>query len=228
MIGIIAAMKEEVQALVSLMNQYEKQEYDNREYWIGSIANQTIVIGLSGVGKVNAAMSTTLLLKRYNITYLLNIGTAGGLLETQNVLDLVISNQVVQHDYDTSPIDKEDGIGLWFDVDMQLLDICKSVCKQLQKPFHIGLVASGDQFIAKEEDFHKLLTKFNQAICAEMEAGAIAQVCHFQNVPFLVIRSLSDVALKKGSELDFTTYVSYASEKSAKLCVKMIEEIAKL
>ena len=156
----------------------------------------------SGVGKGNASMATTILLEHFSIDCIVNIGTAGGLMPQQSILDAVISTQVVQHDYDTSPVDGAEGIGLYFEADQDLGDICEQALKQLGVVVHRGLVASGDQFIAQEAQLQRLNELFPEAICAEMEAGAIAQVCAHYHIPFVVLRSLSDVAHQKDSHME--------------------------
>lgn len=222
MIGIIAAMQSEVDALLDFMQVGEEIKKDGITFWQGTLQHHDVILMLSGVGKGNAAMATTLLLKNFPITHVINIGTAGGLCQDENVLDLVISERVVQHDYDTSALDGKEGIGLYYDADAELIATCKQVFAQAKEAFHLGLVASGDQFISEEEQLKTLLAKFPDAKCAEMEAGAIAQVCHHFQIPFVVVRSLSDIAFKEKSHLDFCEYVHMASKRSAMLCEKIV------
>ena len=225
MIGIIAAMQSEVDALLTYMQSTEELKKDGITFWQGTLQTKDVIVMLSGVGKGNAAMATTILLKNFPITHVLNIGTAGGLCKDENVLDLVISEQVVQHDYDTSVLDGKEGIGLYYDSDPCLVDICKNVFTKAQEVIHCGLVASGDQFISEDEQLQHLLAKFPHALCAEMEAGAIAQVCSHFHIPFVVIRSLSDIAYKEKSHLDFCEYVHMASKRSAMLCEKIVASL---
>lgn len=213
MIAIIAAMDSEVSAIVSKA-ETERKMIHGIEFYEGYLENKNIVVMKSGVGKGNAAMSTTILLEHYAVDQIINIGTAGGLKENEDILDAVLSEQVVQHDFDTSPIDGEAGIGLYYPADKKLLKVCEETLTQLDITVHKGLVASGDQFIAGEAT-KKLCEKFPDAMCAEMEAGAIAQVCAHYEVPFVILRSLSDVACKPNSHMDFQEYVKHASERSA-------------
>lgn len=223
MIGIIAAMRAEVDALLELVTQKKEVVKNNVTFWEGKLAEKDVVLMQSGVGKGNAAMATTILFNNYCIDRVLNIGTAGGLCKQQKVLDLVISDTIVQHDYDTSPLDGEEGIGLWYQADTTLINICKQIFEQQQERYHIGLIASGDQFIVEGAKLEALEQKFPKAICAEMEAGAIAQVCSFFQVPFVIIRSLSDIAHKEKSHLDFCEYVHMASKRSAMLCQEVVK-----
>lgn len=222
MIGIIAAMQEEVDGLVVLMEDVAQTSHQGISFWEGTLSGNAIVLMMSGVGKVNAAMSSTVLCTTYDISAILNIGTAGGLIESQNVLDLVISTTVVQHDYDTSPVDGKEGYGLRFEADQHLLDTCKKVFQEDAQDFHIGEIASGDQFIAHEAQWQRILNLFPDAICAEMEAGAIAHVCFHFKIPFVVVRSLSDITTHPKSHMDFGTYVKKASKRSAKLCKEIV------
>lgn len=224
MIGIIAAMQAEVDALIHLMEHTQKVIKDGITFWEGSLADRDIVLMLSGVGKGNAAMSTVLMLKNYQIEALINIGTAGGLKQEEEVLDLVISTAVVQHDYDTSALDGDAGIGLYYEADAELSKLCQTICEQNNERYHCGLIASGDQFISEQDQLDTLLQKFPSAMCAEMEAGAIAQVCTHFAKPFVILRSLSDIAFKEKSHLDFGEYVHKASRRSAELCKTIVAQ----
>lgn len=226
MIAIIAAMDKEVEAIVSILDEHEHFVKSGIEFDKGSLEGKTVIIMKSGVGKGNASMATTILLENYNIDAVVNIGTAGGLAPCQEVLDAVISTRVVQHDMDTSAIDGEEGIGLYFDADKDLADICVEALSALDVQVYQGLVASGDQFIADESQLKRLHMHFPEAICAEMEAGAIAQVCTHYHIPFVVLRSLSDVAHKEDSHMDFLTYVGHASKRSAAFCKELMKRIA--
>lgn len=223
MIAVIAAMDSEVSAIVSKMNA-EAKKIHGIEFYEGTLENKDVVVMKSGVGKGNAAMSTTILLEHYPVEQIVNIGTAGGLKENENILDAVLSERVVQHDFDTSPIDGEAGIGLYYDADPKLLAICEAALKGLDVTVHKGLVASGDQFIAGEAT-KNLCDKFPDAMCAEMEAGAIAQVSAHYQVPFVILRSLSDVACKPDSHMDFQEYVKHASERSAMFTQELMRRL---
>lgn len=223
MIAVIAAMDSEVSAIVSKMNA-EAKKIHGIEFYEGTLENKDVVVMKSGVGKGNAAMSTTILMEHYPVEQIVNIGTAGGLKENENILDAVLSERVVQHDFDTSPIDGEAGIGLYYDADPKLLAICEAALKDLDVTVHKGLVASGDQFIAGEAT-KNLCDKFPDAMCAEMEAGAIAQVSAHYQVPFVILRSLSDVACKPDSHMDFQEYVKHASERSAMFTQELMRRL---
>lgn len=225
MIGIIAAMDEEVQELLNLMENTNEKELSHVKFITGTLENKEAVLMRSGVGKVNAAMSTTIMFEHFNIDYVINIGTAGGVKQNEEVLDIVVSNRVVQHDFDTSGLDGEEGIGMYFQSDDQLRAICEKVLITLNKRFHVGMIATGDQFVHNNLQLSRITSLFPEAICAEMEAGAIAQVCTSYKTPFIVLRSLSDIAHKEGSHMDFETYVTHASKASALICKEIVSYI---
>lgn len=226
MLGVIAAMDEEVKAITALLDNREHFVVSGIEMEKGMLCQKPLIVMKSGVGKGNASMSTTILLENFKIDKIINIGTAGGLLQEQNVLDAVVSDRVVQHDFDTSPVDGEEGIGMYFQADTDLADVCVKALDSMDITLHRGLIASGDQFIARDEQLKLLHTRFPEAMCAEMEAGAIAQVCVHYHIPFVVLRSLSDIAHKEDSHMDFLTYVEHASKRSAAFCKEFMKIIA--
>lgn len=226
MTAVIAAIDEEVHALLELMEHPCERQMDKISFWEGSIKGHAVVLMRSGVGKVNAAMAATLLMKYYHPKAVINIGTAGGLCDDERVLDLVIGKTIVQYDYDTSYVDGEEGIGRYFTGDETLCRLCETICDDLQERFHSGLIASGDQFVGREDQLRQLLARFPEAKCAEMESGAIAQVCTHFRIPFVIVRSLSDIAFQKKSNLSFLEYAAHAGKRSAVICAALIEQLA--
>lgn len=223
MIGIIVAMDSEWNAIVEIMDQVENIQISGISMAKGKLNNKNVIIMKSGVGKGNAAMSLTILFENFVIDKVINIGTAGGLKPEQKVLDAVVSTKVVQHDFDTSAIDGVDGIGLYYEADQELVIKIKQVLENMDVMVFNGLIASGDQFIAEDDKRMRLERLFPNAICAEMEAGAIGQVCSHYHVPFVVLRSLSDVACNQDSHIDFSVYVTHAAARSAKLCKELMK-----
>ena len=225
MIAIIAAMDVEVEAIKEVMETSEKVCASGITMYKGSIEGKKVILMKSGVGKGMAAMSLAILFENYVIDKVVNVGTAGGLKADQEVLDAVISTSVVQHDFDTTIIDGPEGLGLRFDADEALVNTCDEVLHEMQVRCMRGVIASGDQFIAEDDKLKRLETFFPEAICAEMEAGAIGQVCAHYHVPFVILRSLSDVAHKEDSHMDFLTYAKHASKRSATLCKELMKRI---
>ena len=222
MIAIICAMQIECDAILKYCTNIQKNVLFSKTFYEAELAGKKVVIGLCGVAKVNAAITTTILCAHYDIQAILNIGVAGGLKENENVMDLVISDQVVQHDYDTTALDGEAGKGIWVKADQDLLALAIKVLEPMDVTYHVGCVASGDLFVTKQH-LEKILHDFPDAICAEMEAGAIAQTADSFHIPFIVLRSLSDVAVKEKSAMDFMEYVQIASQKSAEFTYRFVE-----
>lgn len=223
MIAIIGAMQIEVDALKEHMEHIEEHIIADIACTTGKIGNQEVVLVLSGVGKVNAAMSTTTILHEYDIEYVINIGTAGGLLDEQKVLDIVIAKQVVQHDFNTSVVDGEKGIGLYATCDEGLINKATKLLEHETSTIYVGDIASGDLFVGSDQ-IQDIKNRFQNVIACEMEAGAIAYICNIRKVPCIVLRSLSDNPTKKGNEMDFISYAKKASKRSASFCVRFICE----
>ena len=214
MIGIIAAMESELKAIESKMEVSHVETVGETVLHYGKLGNEDIVLCLAGVGKCKASMSATIVCMKEKLDVLMNVGVAGGLKPEQNVMDMVISNQAIQADYDTSPIDGDEGIGLCFDVEPALVEKGIRIAQELKIPYSVGAIATQDIFMAKQEDFDKVMTRFPQAACAEMEGGAIAQVAASFHVPFLVLRSLSDVVCHDGNPMEFQTFCEKASHRA--------------
>ncbi|MDQ0361665.1 5'-methylthioadenosine/adenosylhomocysteine nucleosidase [Breznakia pachnodae] len=224
MIAIIGALEIEVAALKEHMSDIEEHSIADVSLTTGKIGNKDVVLVLSGVGKVNAAMTTATILHEYDIEYVINIGTAGGFKEEQKVLDIVIADKVVQHDFDTSVADGAEGIGLYSSCDEALIKKAYRLLEDEESNVYIGTIASGDVFIGRDDQIQLIKHNFKDVIACEMEAGAISYVCNRRQVPCIVLRSLSDNATKEGSEMDFYTYAQKASVRSAAFCVKFINE----
>ena len=193
MIGIIFAMKEELDEFIKLVDLNKTSKIYDLTFYECSLFNKKLVLVESGVGKVNAARTTQILIDKMNPKYIFNVGVAGSVSDKVNVMDIVLASNLVQHDFDITPFNHEKGyipnVGIYMDTDKYLLDISKSV--NVDTNIHIGTIASGDIFITEKKMSNKVNTKFN-ALCVEMEGASIAQVCTLSNVPYLVIRSISD------------------------------------
>ena len=226
MIGIIAAMDEEVREFKACMDSipFEKTIHGCTLTY-GKWNGERVVLCKSGVGKTAAAMSCTILCMQENVEAIINVGTAGGLTQDEEVLDIVISDKVVQADYDTSPIDGPEGIGLMYNSSERLRKACIRASKEANIRYHVGMIASQDIFMSRPEDYAKLMKRFPESICSEMEAGAIAQVATSFEIPFLIVRCLSDVVHHEENPMEFSTYVSKASAQSALLIHNWLQSI---
>ena len=196
-VGIILPMEEEIDAL-------KKYLMINREFYIyelkfyeSIVNNIKCVLVQSGVGKVNAARTTQVLIDNIKVDCIINVGVAGGLSEDLKILDIVIADKLIQHDFDISVFDHEKGyipnIGNYIEVDKYLFNIAKSIINENKEINCLsGTIASGDIFLTDRSKSQEIKEQFN-AICVEMEAAAIAQVCYLCKVPFLILRSISDI-----------------------------------
>ncbi|MCI9049984.1 MAG: 5'-methylthioadenosine/adenosylhomocysteine nucleosidase [Coprobacillus sp.] len=229
MIGIIGAMQEEVDEILKLMDLKTTNEYQGYTFYEGIMNQKEIILLRGGIGKVNAAISTTLMMTHYNIDFVINIGSAGGLQKYQNVGDIVISNAVAHHDVDVTAFGHEmgkvPGLPLYFEPDNELLDKVKLILERKALSSHIGLIVSGDQFISQKEQVSNICKYFPQAMCSEMEAATIAQVCYTFGKKFIITRSLSDVFEKGNSSIQFDEYLKKASQSSAHMCYELVSII---
>ena len=218
MIGIVAAMDAEILEFEKRMDSVNHTKtIAGCTLTYGKWQGKDVVLCKSGVGKAMAAMSCTILCMQENVDSIINVGTAGGLTQDEQVLDIVISDKVVQADYDTSPLDGPSGIGLVYNSHEKLSQSCMEAAKDMQIRYHVGTIASQDLFMSRDEDFEKLMERFPDSICSEMEAGAIGAVATNFNIPFVIVRCLSDVVHHNENPMEFSTYASKASAQSAKL-----------
>lgn len=226
MIGIIGAMEEEVAAILELMQVSQTQVNQGYTFYEGTMNEKTVVLVQGGIGKVNAAVSTTLLLTQYDIHFVINIGSAGGLKLNQNVGDVVVSTGVLHHDVDITAFGRAlgevPGMPCVFQPDKGALKQVEMILQNSQQPYHLGLIVSGDQFICREDQVLTIQKHFPDAMCAEMEAASIAQVCHVFKIPFIITRSLSDIFQKGDNHIQFDEYLKKASQASAKMCYRLV------
>ena len=217
MIGLIAAMPQEIDAITARMENLSTDKVADVEFRTGTLGNEKLVIALSGVGKVHAAIAATLMCQLYQPECLISIGVAGGLRDEQEVGDLVISNEAIQADFDTSFIDGPEGIGKVFKTDAGLIDRAEKAAEKHGIPYRVGAVATQDLFMAHPDDYAKLMKNFPQAACSEMEGGAVAQVADAFELPFVILRTLSDVVVHEDNPVEFSTFSMASSKKAASL-----------
>ncbi|WP_251554753.1 5'-methylthioadenosine/S-adenosylhomocysteine nucleosidase [Neobacillus muris] len=224
-IAIIGAMEEEVTLLKENMENKTEETIAGCEFTFGSMHGADVILLRSGIGKVNAAMSTTILLEKYKPDCIINTGSAGGLNPDLNVGDVVFSTEVRHHDVDVTAFGYEYGqvpqLPAAFQADEKLVKTAEAAAKDLDT-FKIvkGLIVSGDSFIEDPKRAEFIRGKFGDLQAVEMEAAAIAQVAHQFGVPFVIIRSLSDIAGKQ-SEISFDQFIDQAAANSATLVMKM-------
>lgn len=224
MIGIIAAMDEEVVEIVKLLEDKKeiKDELGNENYILGKLSGKEVVVKKSGVGKVNAAISTTLLIDRFKPEYIVNIGSAGSLKNDVKIGDIVVATSIAYWDVDVfgwSRNFKDDHPSMVAHSDSKLVNVAKTLSNS---NIHIGPIVSGDSFVTKGAITDTILEYYPEAICAEMEAAAIAFTARRLKTPVIVIRGISDQTLVKGNEMTFEEYLKTASVVSANLCKEFI------
>lgn len=229
MIGIIGAMEEEVSALLELSEIKDTQVYQGYTFYSCLLANKDVTIVQGGIGKVNAAISTTLLIEKYDVDTVINIGSAGGLLLEQNVGDVVVSTEVAHHDVDVTAFGRKigevPGMPATFKANEALLNKVSDILKSNEMNCFKGLIVSGDQFICRSEQVDLIKKNFKDAMCAEMEAAAVAQVCYVYNRDFIITRSLSDIFNKGENNIQFDEYLKKASVASAKMCYELVNSL---
>jgi adenosylhomocysteine nucleosidase len=228
MIGIIAAMAQETTYLKQQMSDLSSFVIGESIFWTGNINNQPIVLLQCGIGKVNAAIGTTLLIERFKPDHIINTGVAGGLNSDLKIGDIVISIEVRHHDVDLTVWGYEHGqlpkSPAAFMPSLLLIEAANTAAQELGMQVTHGLIISGDSFIHEQAQIAKIQEKFAKAHAVEMEAAAIAQVCHQFNVPFVIIRALSDIA-GKDSPVSFDIFLEQAAKNSAELILHTLAQL---
>ena len=229
MIGIIGAMESEVESIFANMTSKEKININNLTFYKGLLFNKDVVVVKCGIGKVNAALCTQLLILTFKVDKVINTGIAGATGQGLTIYDFVVSSQAVYHDFDTSffgyKLGQVPGMEETFkaDEDLQKLALQAFEKSELAKNHKIqnGLIASGDQFISGGERKSFIINNFHP-LCVEMEGCAIAHTCFANNIPFVIIRCMSDCADDSAVE---TYEESKASKASSEFLLDFIKEI---
>lgn|SRR5690606_9734548 len=228
-IAVIGAMEEEVALLRSALSNTQVMTIANSEYTIGTYDGKEVVLLKSGIGKVNAAMSTTILLQEFKPDVVINTGSAGGYDPELEVGAIVISDEVRHHDVDCRVFNYEMGqvpqMPVAFKADERLKNVALESVKEIgEHQYAVGLICSGDSFMSDPERVEAVRKHFPQMTACEMEAAAVAQVCYQFNTPFVVIRSLSDIAGKE-SNISFDEFLPLAAKHSTEIVLKTIEKL---
>jgi adenosylhomocysteine nucleosidase len=226
-IGIIGAMELEVETLKSKMLTSNIVKKAGMEFYEGTLNGAQVVIVRSGVGKVNAALCVQILADVFNVTHIINTGVAGSLNAKLDIGDILISEDAIHHDVDVTifgyALGEVPQLGTReFKADETLISLAKESCERVNPDLHavIGRVVSGDQFISGNEIKEKLISTF-QGDCAEMEGASIAHGAFLNNIPFVIIRAISDKA-DNSAEMDYPTFERAAAEHSAKLVEDLV------
>ena len=222
-------MEEEVELLRNEIENPETKSIANSEFTSGTYKNHEVVLLKSGIGKVNAAMSTTILLNEYKPDYVINTGSAGGYDPTLEVGAIVISDEVRHHDVDVTAFGYEIGqvpqLPAAFKADERLMKLAEEAVYEIGKhQVATGLIATGDIFMHDPAKVEQVRIHFPQMKACEMEAAAVAQVCYQFEVPFVVIRALSDIAGKESS-MSFDEFLPVAAKHSTQIVLQVIGKL---
>ena len=227
-LGIIGAMSVEVATLKGRMQNCTVTTVAGMEYYCGLLNGVSVVVVQCGVGKVNAAMCAQILCDRFEVTHIVNTGVAGSLCNDLDIGDFVISKDAVYHDFDCHAMNYKvgqvPGLATWaFPADTLLSSLALDAANFVN-PGHamMGTVASGDQFVCEKEQKNRIISATG-GICTEMEGAAIAHTAWRNEIPFVIIRAISDKA-DDSAEMDYPTFELIA----AKRCAAVTEELAKL
>ncbi|MFS0784555.1 5'-methylthioadenosine/adenosylhomocysteine nucleosidase [Bacillus sp. 1P06AnD] len=233
-IGIIGAMDSEVKTLKSQLSNTKVVKKAGLEFFRGSLNGKEVVIVQSGVGKVNAALCTQILVDEFNVGTLINTGVAGGLYDKLKVGDVVVSSRAVEHDMDITAFGhkkgyisdmSENGEPTYFSTDKALAEKTQKIANEVLKEnqAYIGTIASGDIFVSDQALKQSLITNFD-AYAAEMEGAAIAHVASVNKLPVIIIRSISDLANGE-AEMTYDEFEVKAAENSAKIVNRLLKDM---
>ncbi|MBR7012910.1 MAG: 5'-methylthioadenosine/adenosylhomocysteine nucleosidase [Muribaculaceae bacterium] len=189
-IGIIVAMRKELDLLLPLLQDSEESRMSGFEFHCGKMGRHDVMVMQCGIGKVNAAMGALMLVNHFAPNFVINSGVAGGADKSVNVMDVVAGEKVSYHDVWCGPeseLGRVQGLPLYFEGSSKLLELLPE-----SGDIHKGLICSGDQFIDTMDEVNRIKGNFPEALAVDMESGAIAQVCYQCSVPFLALRVISD------------------------------------
>ena len=224
MIGILCAMREELEPILEYMKVKERLNHANNIYYLAEFEGKDIVLAYSKIGKVNAALSATVMIEKFKIKKLLFSGVAGAIDEDLKIGDLIVATKTTQHDVDLTVFGYEPGFipesRVFFECDKNLNDLAFDVARKLNIKLKSGIIASGDQFIHSQEKKEWIKNTFN-ASAIEMEGAAVGCVCFNENIPFFMLRSISDTA-EEGAGVDFDEFLEESSKVSAKFLIEML------
>lgn len=226
-IAVIGAMEPEVEGLIAEMKEKNVETVSGITVNLGKIGERYVAVAKCGIGKVFAALCAEALIIKYSPSLIINTGVGGALAKDLKTGDIVIANTLCQHDMDTSaigdPVGLVSGINkIYFDADKRASEILLGAAKSLGLTAREGRIASGDKFIASSEDKTRITKAFSADVC-EMEGCAIAQVAFVNNIPFAVVRAISDSADGEAT-MDYPTFLPIAAKNSQKMTMALIEK----
>lgn len=226
-VGIIFAMEEELVELKKYFEYLKTYTIFELTFYEGIINDTKCFLVESGVGKVNSARTTQILIDNFKVDYIFNIGVAGGVSKDLNVGDVVIGERLVQHDFDITAFNHEKGyvpnVGVYLESDSYLVRLAENSSKENGTRIITGTIASGDIFCTENWMAEKINKKFN-ALCVEMEGASIAQVAYLSHIPFLIIRSISDVP-DNNNVVTYNDFLESSCKTVAKIMKNIIDKL---
>lgn len=229
-IGIVGAMEVEIAILKEKMEDVRIIKKASMEFYEGTLAGRKVVVVRSGIGKVNAGICAQILVDVFSVDAIINTGIAGSLNKDINIGDIVLSTDVVQHDMDATGFGYRKGQipqmpVFFFNADEKLRRLAAEVCKEVNPDIQVfeGRIASGDQFVCAQDVKNGIVAEFS-AYATEMEGAAIGQAAYLNEVPFLIIRAISDKA-DGSAQMDYSEFEKAAVEHSVKLTLSMLEKM---
>lgn len=221
-IGIIVAMDEEREAILNIMTDVKVEQIYNLRFLRGNIQGKRCILVKSGIGKVNAARATQVMIHNFDIQYIVNLGAGGSINGMLNIGDVLIAKQVVQHDFDITAFGHSKGyitgVGDKIICDRDLVNEMEQIIQSIpERSYQIkmGIIATGDIFCSESWMKDKIRAKFSADV-VDMECAAIAQVCYLDNIPFIGIRSISDTPNGKNAST-FDENLKLASKRCANI-----------
>ncbi|MGT2949877.1 5'-methylthioadenosine/S-adenosylhomocysteine nucleosidase [Streptococcus cuniculi] len=225
--GVIAAMPEELKVLVEALENGVEEVALGRTYYRGQLGQHEVVLVQSGVGKVMSAMSVAILAQQFQVDVIVNTGSAGAVADGIEIGDVVIARQLAYHDVDLTAFGYEYGQmsaqPLYFEADQDLVAQMTDVLTQQQVTAHLGLIATGDSFIAGQDKIAAIKGHFPEVLAVEMEGAAIAQAAQSIGLPFLVIRAMSDTA-QGDANITFDEFIIEAGKRSAQALISLLRK----
>ena len=227
-IAIMGAMPEEIEPLLAKLDNVKETVYAANKYYEGSYNGQEIVVAYSKIGKVFATLTATILIEKFACDKLLFSGVAGAISDELNIGDLIIADGLCQHDLDITAFGHPFGYvpegEVCIPTDVTLRNIAKEVAKQKGLTLKEGIIATGDQFVANAERKDWISDTF-KADALEMEGASVAVVCSSLNIPFFILRAISDSA-DMDAGFDFDTFLESSAKISADFILSMVDEIS--
>jgi adenosylhomocysteine nucleosidase len=223
-IGIIGAVKSEIQLIKDIMIVEEKKQYSGLKFYICKYKDLSVILTTCGTGKVNAARCTQILIDKFNVTAIINTGVAGNLKEKVRIGDIIISNNVTYHDVMSIQMKKSFPFKESFIPDKKLINLAIQAYENNAFKYydcHIGRVVTGDNFISDDKSKDNIINKY-KPYCVEMEGAAIGHVADMNNIPFIIIKSISDNA-DNNAVINYEKFENIASNNSATLIINMLE-----